>query len=168
MQPPSQGNGDDEEDTNAVVEPRDNNHRSEATPATISFPSWFVETSNECQVEEETRSDYHIWKHCADDNITRPRCNESTLLSKDDNRAATIAACFLKDYEDGRHPTLSPTFDFISDRQLQIYRFKHSWPWKVFGLSMASILLFAGTGQNQPWALSLQTLVVLLLGIDLY
>jgi hypothetical protein len=167
---PSQGNIGNQNDTTgrAAMEVGDDTHDSGATPSTIFFPFRFVKSTNESHIEEEISSDYHIWKRGADDNSSQPQRDMNKSFSKDEIRAATIAACFLQDYEDGRHPTLSSTFERISDRQLQIYRFKNSWPWKVFGLSFATILLFARTGQHQACALPLQTVAVLLFGMDLY
>lgn len=160
--------------------------------------SWFLMAStrsgdrDEIKVVDDeaaaTISDYHIWKqqpfaHHQHQPSSRtistrqhqhPSDSMFSLLSKEEHRAATIAACFLKDYEDGRPPTFACPLDSsgksstISDRQLQLYRFKHSLQWKWGGLTLATILLFVGgNGSNRVWTLVLQMTAVILLAVDL-
>jgi hypothetical protein len=147
----------------------DNSPPSRLPSFNIQLSTWFSRALNTDYVEEDATDDYHIWRHQQNQrNTSNHGSHHSKYLSKDEHRAATIAACFLKDYEDGRPPTLSPLFDSIDNRQLQMYRFKHSRSWKLFGLSLATILLFVGNGSNRIWTLSMQMVAITLFGCDLY
>jgi hypothetical protein len=81
-----------------------------------------------------------------------------------------IAACFLKDYEEGRSPTFRYCYcrsasqstaaataetaksdrKKITDRQLQIYWFKYSKLWQILGLGIATLCLFLGHLPSHP------------------
>lgn len=109
-------------------------------------------------------------------------------------RSATIAACFLKDYEEGRSPTLhletngqggndsdEPsrtnaesshrrhwTTAGISDRQLKFCRFKFSVGWKVLGLGLGTLFLFLGHLPNPGWTLALHAFAWIVFAVDFY
>ena len=89
-------------------------------------------------------------------------------LSRRGQKAATICACFLKDYEGGRPPTLSSNFSGITRRQLLLYRVKHSFRWKIFGLLFATILLFIPSFRGRLSTLLLHTYSILVFAIDMY
>ena len=89
-------------------------------------------------------------------------------LSRSEQKAATIAACFLKDYEGGQPPTLSSNFAGVTRRQLLLYRVKHSSHWKIFGLSLANLLLFVPSFSRRYLTLILHTYSILVFAIDLY
>jgi hypothetical protein len=91
----------------------------------------------------------------------------TSSLSSDEQRAAIIASCFLKDYEEGRPPTLSSDLDCITDQQLEMYHFKHSFHWKICSL-MATLMLFLGNSSNRILTICLQMSSVLLFGVDLH
>jgi hypothetical protein len=89
-------------------------------------------------------------------------------LSRKEQKSTSIAACFLKDYEGGQPPTLSNNFSDISRRQLLLYRVKHSFKWKIFGLSLATIFLFVPSFNGRMLTLILHTYSILVFAMDLY
>jgi hypothetical protein len=136
--------------------------------------------------QQDNELAYHSWKNLT--NSTTPNIAQNQpeqqqqqqqqqqhsqhsqlFLTREEHKAATIAAYFLQDYEEGRPPTLSPNFANISNRQLEIYRIKHSFPWKVFGLTLATMLLFVASDfSNRLLTLLLQMFSVSILAMDLY
>ncbi|KAG7368073.1 ion transport protein [Nitzschia inconspicua] len=166
--PGNQNNDAVDDATNAVGESpsltydkSSNGSRPNRLSALVIFLSSWCTTRaiNDC-ADEELTSDYHMWN--------QQHCDTNLLLTREEHRAASIAACFLKDYEDGRPPTLSPKLKSISDRHLQMYRFKHSTVWSFGGLSIATILLFVADGPSRIWTLILNMTAVTLFGMDLY
>lgn len=89
-------------------------------------------------------------------------------LSRKEQQSTAIAACFLKDYEGGQPPTLSNNFSDISRRQLLLYRVKHSFKWKLFGLSLATMFLFVPSFNDRWLTLILHTYSILVFAMDLY
>lgn len=64
--------------------------------------------------------------------------------SQKSDRATTIAACFLKDYEASKPPSLPPDFADITDSQLRIHGIQHSVLYRWLGLYLATFCLFFG------------------------
>ena len=89
-------------------------------------------------------------------------------LSRRGQKAATISACFLKDYERGHPPTLSSDFSGITRRQLLLYRVKHSFHWNIFGLWLATALLFVPSFRGRAATLFLHAYAILAFAADLY
>lgn len=89
-------------------------------------------------------------------------------LTRKEQEAATICACFLKDYEGGQPPTLSSNFSGISRRQLLLYRVKHSFNWNFLGLTLATILLFIPSFQSWLLTLLLHAYSIVVFATDLY
>jgi hypothetical protein len=89
-------------------------------------------------------------------------------LSRQEQKSAAIAACFLKDYEGGQPPTLSNNFADITRRQLLLYRVKHSFHWQIFGLSLATIFLFIPSFNGRFLTFILHTCSILVFATDLY
>jgi hypothetical protein len=94
----------------------------------------------------------------------RPKSNP--LKSK--STAATIAACYLTDYEAGRPPTLSPDFATVTPRQLKVYRFYFSWLWTYFGIYLAIIVLFLAHTQDRFVTASMHTYAILLFFVEIW
>ncbi len=83
-------------------------------------------------------------------------------------KAITIAAFFLMDYEAGRAPTLSSYFHRITDHQLNVYRLEFSSWWRWIGLYPATFLLFVTYFQSRIWTTIFHVYAVLILLVDLY
>ena len=71
-----------------------------------------------------------------------------TIDKQQIDKATTVAANFLKDYEASRPPMLITDFHSITDFQLKLYRIHFSLAWKWFGLHLATFLLFVGHFQS--------------------
>ena len=113
-----------------------------------------------------------------------PMWSKETLLDPDDrekygmteatiqksvttDKAISIAACFLTDYEAGRSPTLSSDFHNISDFQLRVYRFQHSFCWRWLGLYPAMFFIFMANFPSQIWTAALHVEAVLIFLVDM-
>lgn len=94
--------------------------------------------------------------------------NNNVNHSNNNHRAATIAACFLADYEASRPPTLSPNLNSITNRQLWLYNIKYSIWWRIFGLLLGSSVLFICHLPNRLWVLLLHMYSIVVFMTDLY
>ena len=137
----------------------------------LMLPAWIRKSGGggDDSVNNE-HNPYHDWNFFSPQSQSQShqQSQPQQRLSLDEYKASTIASCYLNDYEEGRHPTLSPNFCCITDKQLQIYRIKHSWQWRSFGISLATILLFVCSFSNRYWTLSLHMISVILLLSDVY
>ena len=126
---------------------------------------------------EEDEKNYHYF---AEDMQTVKRQSSSTSfslsssgflgsgLSRKEQSSAAIAACFLKDYEGGQPPTLSNNFSDITRRQLLLYRVKHSFYWRIFGLFVATTFLFVPSFNGRLLTFFLHTCSILVFAADMY
>ena len=89
-------------------------------------------------------------------------------LSRNEQKSAFIAACFLRDYERGQPPTLSNTFSEISCRQLIIYHITHSIYWRLLGRSLATIALFIPSFDRRFPTSILHTYSTAIFATDMY
>ncbi len=129
---------------------------------------------------DEDEKNYHNYEDWAEEIQTVNRQSSSSSfslskssmigsgLSRKEQLSAAIAACFLKDYERGQPPTLSNNFSDISRTQLLLYRVKHSFQWKTFGLSLATMFLFVPSFNGRILTFFLHTYSLLVFGADLY
>ena len=133
-------------------------------------------------MQEDTEEDVKKYQNCdflTEMQIERQQSSSSTFsvpssasmhsaLSRNEQKSAAIAACCIMDYEDGQMPTLSNNFSGITRRQLLLYRVKHSCYWKIFGLSLATILLFIPSFNHRLLTFVLHTFSILVFAMDLY
>ena len=129
---------------------------------------------------EETEIQYHSYDFYGEElqavrnqSTTSSFSHSSSLylgrgLSRREQLAASIAACFLKDYEAGQPPILSSNFSDITRRQLTIYGIKHSPAWRIFGMMLATILMFVPDFKTRWLTFTLHSLSILLFATDLY
>jgi len=82
--------------------------------------------------------------------------------------AATIAACFLMDYEAGRPPTLAVNFRKICDYQLKLYQVEFSTWWRWLGLYPATLFIFFAYFQSRILMTILHFQAVMVFLIDIY
>jgi hypothetical protein len=92
--------------------------------------------------------------------------NDDIPLSS--QKAATIAACYLMDYESGRPPTLPIQFWKISEYQLKLYEVEFSTWWRWLGLYPATLFMFIAYFQSRIWTTVLHIHAVVIFLIDLY
>jgi hypothetical protein len=94
----------------------------------------------------------------------RPKAN--ALKSK--KSATTVAAFFLMDYEAGRPPTLSPTFESITREQLKVYQLHFSWLWGLLGVNLSILVLFLAHTQNHLTTAMMHTYSITILFLDIW
>lgn len=95
---------------------------------------------------------------------TRGRPN----LLKRKSTAATVAACFLRDFEAGRPPTLSSNFDTITRMQLQIYQVHFSWAWRILGVGIGIIVLFVSHSKSPFTTALMHTYAIVIFFIEVW
>lgn len=167
----------------------DTTTQEQPTPERKSLPvvnlgvtTWGTTSKAEGETEdgEENENQYHNYDYFVEElQAVRQQSTSTSFsnssasyiarrLSREEQMSASIAACFLKDYEAGQPPSLSSNFSSITRRQLTIYRIKHSLPWRIFGLMLATILMFVPDFNERSLTFSLHTCSILFFAIDLY
>jgi hypothetical protein len=154
--------------------------------ADIVEASWRGRKTTEdiLQDTEEDPKIYHYWTEGKENNqsssslslspspSSSPSSSSSFLgtngLSRSEQKAATIAACCLKDYERGHSPTLPRNFDGITRQQLILYQVKYSYSWRIFGISLSTFFLFVPSFNGKLLTLFLHAYSILMFSIDLY
>lgn len=103
------------------------------------------------------------------DNSDRDKNMADATIGKhvSSEKAISIASCFIMDYEAGRSPTLSSDFHNISDFQLRIYRFQHSFLWRWLGLYPAMFFLFMANFRSRILTAALHVEAVMIFLVDI-
>ena len=99
--------------------------------------------------------------------------DEAVAATHDDvrltiDKATTIAASFLLDYEAGRPPSFSSEFNKISDYQLILYKVEFSTWWRWLGLYPATLFMFVAYFKSRIWTTVLNLFAVSIFLADLY
>ena len=136
---------------------------SNTMTADIARTSWRggLTTEDIIQDTEEDPKIYHYWTEGKGIFL-------GNGLSRSEQKAATIAACCLKDYERGHSPTLPRNFDGITRQQLILYQVKYSYAWRIFGISLSTFFIFVPSFNRKLLTLFLHAYAILIFSIDLY
>lgn len=96
------------------------------------------------------------------------RKNSKSKRIKSRKMAATIAACYLMDYEAGRPPSLSSNFPTITQEQLRVYRVQFSTAWRWLGVNLAVIFLFMAHAVNDISSVVMHAYAVTILFVEVW
>jgi len=91
---------------------------------------------------------------------------DTTELTR--QKATSLAACFLRDYESGRPPSFSGDISRISDVQIKCHQIGFSTWWRILFLYSATFCLFVSFFKTQFWTAVIHSYSILIFAIDLH
>lgn len=119
----------------------------------------FAQSANQKLLQTGSSSD-------ACDGVFRDVVDDTdSVLTRD--KATSIAACFLMDFEAGRSSSFQEDFSSISNVQLRSHQIVYSTWWRWIFLYPATILMFSSSLNNRFWTVWVHFYSVIIFAIDL-